>query len=127
MDRRRLTSLLLCVLTAAALLAPATGAASVPNRVRAFPLAAHTHARANATESPWTRPASAADPVRIAAGCSVAAKAATEITAGFGRWAGLSRWRPTRRCVLGTVRPSTTERVPKCVPASANSLRLGPG
>lgn len=74
MTVRRLTCLLLSVLAAAALLAPATSAASAQNRVRAFSLAALTDVGRSAAESPWTRPVSNVSTARIAAGCCVAAK-----------------------------------------------------
>lgn len=73
----RLIRLLLATLTATAILAPASTAAGAQNRVVAFSLAAQTHTGADAAQSPWTRPGSAAGSVRVAAGCCVAAKGAT--------------------------------------------------
>lgn len=77
MTGRRLTSLLLTCLAAAALLATAGCATDAQNRARAFSLAALTSAGGSASESPWTRPGSQLSAPEIAAGCCVAAKEAT--------------------------------------------------
>lgn len=71
----RLTSLILAALVAA-ILAPAASASDAQNRVRAFSLAAASHAWPAAAEKSCTRPATTTPQLDLAAGFCVAGKSA---------------------------------------------------